>query len=298
MSWGCDTHLYATAQEFREQFPRPSGRGEARVLKQYRGNGGNGVWKVELIPSFAPAHRADPIPTRPPLGPRAASGMRSGAVSRRACLLGDFLARCEPYFARFRPHHRPGLSGAPAGGDGPLLSRAGQGRRIRTPVDQRPVPRAARRRPGEAPQPGPRLYHPPDHARLPAGQGEDGSGVAARPAARCSTSTREVAARDLGRRLPLRPEDGAGEDTYVLCEINVSSVSPFPDEALPALARETRARPGRPRGGLARRDEPAGALSRGSRVWRSRCCGPGPGRPPLRVAGACDPRRSGCRPLR
>jgi hypothetical protein len=32
------------------------------------------------------------------------------------------------------------------------------------------------------------------------------------------------------------PKDAAGADTYVLCEINVSSVYPFPDEALGPLA--------------------------------------------------------------
>lgn len=34
------------------------------------------------------------------------------------------------------------------------------------------------------------------------------------------------------------PKNGSGEDTYVLCEINVSAVSPFPDEALDPLAEE------------------------------------------------------------
>jgi hypothetical protein len=29
----------------------------------------------------------------------------------------------------------------------------------------------------------------------------------------------------------------SGEDTYVLCEINVSAVFPFPDQALPKLAQ-------------------------------------------------------------
>jgi hypothetical protein len=34
-------------------------------------------------------------------------------------------------------------------------------------------------------------------------------------------------------------KDAAGDDTYVLCEINISSVYPFPDEALMPLAQET-----------------------------------------------------------
>jgi hypothetical protein len=40
----------------------------------------------------------------------------------------------------------------------------------------------------------------------------------------------------------LGPRNDAGEDTYVLCEINVSSVSPFPDAAVEPLARATLAR--------------------------------------------------------
>jgi hypothetical protein len=32
------------------------------------------------------------------------------------------------------------------------------------------------------------------------------------------------------------PKTLTGDDTYVLCEINVSSVAPFPDEALEPLA--------------------------------------------------------------
>ena len=33
------------------------------------------------------------------------------------------------------------------------------------------------------------------------------------------------------------PKSPEGEDTYVLCEINVSAVSPFPDSAAPKAAR-------------------------------------------------------------
>ena len=36
------------------------------------------------------------------------------------------------------------------------------------------------------------------------------------------------------------PKTPTGEDTYVLCEINVSSVFPFPDSALEPLAVATR----------------------------------------------------------
>ena len=44
----------------------------------------------------------------------------------------------------------------------------------------------------------------------------------------------------------LGPKTPAGEDTYVLCEINVSSVYPFPDEALEPLADHVAQRLGTP----------------------------------------------------
>ncbi len=48
MSWGGDTALYATAETMREQFPSRLAGGP-RVIKRNRGNGGQGVWKVELL---------------------------------------------------------------------------------------------------------------------------------------------------------------------------------------------------------------------------------------------------------
>jgi hypothetical protein len=47
----------------------------------------------------------------------------------------------------------------------------------------------------------------------------------------------------------LGPKDARGEDTYVLCEINVSSVYPYPDEARDTLAAHVAGR----LGALARR---------------------------------------------
>ncbi len=47
MSWGSDTRRYTTLEEFRDALPKVLADGAPRVLKQYRGNGGNGVWKIE-----------------------------------------------------------------------------------------------------------------------------------------------------------------------------------------------------------------------------------------------------------
>jgi glutathione synthase/RimK-type ligase-like ATP-grasp enzyme len=49
LGWGTDTHLYRAAATLHEEFPRQLQLAGPRVLKQNRGNGGEGVWKVELI---------------------------------------------------------------------------------------------------------------------------------------------------------------------------------------------------------------------------------------------------------
>ena len=48
IGWGCDTHLYSSMEQMRQELPARLANGKARVLKQYRGNGGIGVWKVQL----------------------------------------------------------------------------------------------------------------------------------------------------------------------------------------------------------------------------------------------------------
>ena len=49
LGWGTDTHLYRSAAEFDAAFPDPAAIIRTRVLKQNRGNGGQGVWKIELM---------------------------------------------------------------------------------------------------------------------------------------------------------------------------------------------------------------------------------------------------------
>src|SRR5579862_990033 len=49
LGWGVDTHLYRTPDEFEAGFPARLQSAGPRVLKQNRGNGGEGVWKVEWV---------------------------------------------------------------------------------------------------------------------------------------------------------------------------------------------------------------------------------------------------------
>ncbi len=220
MSWGCDTHLYKTMQELKERLPQQLQSGKPRVLKQYRGNGGNGVWKVEKHPSDASLVRVR-------------HALR-GSIEQEAPL-AEFLKLCEIYFA----------------GEGRMIDQAYQERLAEGMVrcylvGNRVVgfghqainalfPAPPDGALGDAPQPGPRLYHPPDKLEFQA--------IKAR--------MEKEWLGELCRTLDIEPgslpllwdadflygaKTESGEDTYVLCEINASAVSPFPDSALEPLA--------------------------------------------------------------
>jgi hypothetical protein len=234
MSWGCDTHLYATAQELREQLPLRLAEGDSaakrRVLKQYRGNGGNGVWKVELGSSGAGSVPTSETPVR------VRHALR-GSVEEELPL-GEFLDRCEPYFTgtgrlidqAYQERLTEGMVRCYLVGD----QVAGFGHQLINALFP-PPPGAP---PADAPQPGPRLYYP---ATKPEFQP-----IKTKMEAEWLPAMQQRLDVDT-ESLPViwdadflyGPKTAAGEDTYVLCEINVSSVYPFPDAALEPLARET-----------------------------------------------------------
>lgn len=96
IGWGCDTHLYGTPGQLRSELPGWLASGKARVLKQYRSNGGDGVWKVQLPPAAAPSSLHEP-PRRAPT-PDAIVRVRH---AKRGCTEGEialeeFFRRCEP----------------------------------------------------------------------------------------------------------------------------------------------------------------------------------------------------------
>ncbi|MDJ0781891.1 MAG: Cj0069 family protein [Desulfosarcinaceae bacterium] len=228
MAWGSDTHLYPSMAAMQRALPERLMQGDARVLKQYRGNGGDGVWKVALVDRSARPRPASRIRVR---------HAKKGSVEEEISLEA-FYRRCEPYFA----------------GEGRIVDQAYQQRLIdgmvRCYLVQDKVvgfghqavnalfPAAPGAAPTEAPQPGPRHYHPPS---LPAFQ---------RLKERVETDYVPEMQRRLAiptEHLPilwdcdflLGPKNAAGDDSYVLCEINASSVAPFPDSAPPFIAKAT-----------------------------------------------------------
>lgn len=232
MDWGCDTRQYPNIQTMRVQFPASLASGQTRVLKQLRGNGGNGVWKVE--PAEAVRRGGDTLSLYARVRVRHAE---RGSVEEEMPL-EQFLRRCEPYFSG-----RDGMI------DQAYQSRltdgmvrcymvrdrlAGFGEQLVNALYPAAQGTGAR----QAPEPGRRFYYPPTR---PDFQSLKNRMEREWLAKLCETVSLDAA------RLPIiwdadflyGPKNPDGTDTYVLCEINVSSVYPFPDDALGPLAAAT-----------------------------------------------------------
>jgi len=88
LGWGTDTHLYRSAADFRAAFSSRLQSAGPRVLKQNRGNDGQGVWKVELLSKWASED----------------AGMVSVLQALRGSIpeqlpIAEFMTRSEVYFA-------------------------------------------------------------------------------------------------------------------------------------------------------------------------------------------------------
>ncbi|HEX3700950.1 MAG TPA: Cj0069 family protein [Phenylobacterium sp.] len=213
LGWGSDVHLYETHAAFAERFPARVAGGP-RVLKQNRGNGGIGVWKVE-------AEGEDAVRVRE---------ARTGSEPRNLPL-SAFVAERMADFAdgecvvdqAFQPRHLEGMVRCYMSGDRVVGFGRQQVRALAPP---------------EAGTAGPRLYSGPQDGRFQ----------------RLKRLMETAWTPGLCRRLDIAPDalpviwdadfllgpaTARGDDSYVLCEINVSSVFPIPEEAPSALAATT-----------------------------------------------------------
>ncbi|MHB8529080.1 MAG: Cj0069 family protein [Caulobacteraceae bacterium] len=223
LGWGADTHLYRSADEFLSQFPpRLAGSGP-RVLKQNRGNGGLGVWKVELAGAAA----------SPDAVVRVLHARRGSTPEQLS--LGAFMARCEGYFAAdgriidqaFQPRLPEGMIRCyMAQGEA-----AGFGHQLVTALI---APPPASEGP-EAALPGPRIMHSPDAAPFQVLRAKMESEWVPAMQRLLDIDTASLPALwDADFLYGPRTRDG--RDTHVLCEINVSAVAPYPDSAAPKAA--------------------------------------------------------------
>jgi hypothetical protein len=217
MSWGSDVRRYSTHEHFRRDFPASLASGP-RVLKRCRGNGGNGVWKVELLDR----DWADPTAT---VVVRHAA---RGSVEERTSL-GELLHRFAPYFDRggvvvdqaFQSRIVDGMVRCYLAGDR-VVGFGEQKINALLPASSSSA---------ASPEPGPRLYFPPTREDFQPLKGQLESQWL--PELCTLRSLTEI---DLPAIWDVDFFPGAEAHAHVLCEINVSSVFPIPDSALAPLA--------------------------------------------------------------
>jgi hypothetical protein len=213
MGWGCDTALYQTAEAMRAELPTRLAIGP-RVIKRNRGNGGQGVWKVEKLPTSPKIRVLDATKDAP-----------------EELTLDDFLRRCAEYFENgsvidqpYQPRLGEGVVRCYMAGD----RCAGFGHhKVKALVDS----------PAARSEAGPRLYTSnadPRFQRLRRLMEDEWTPQL--------TSLLDIARGDLpmiwDADFMLGPVQADGSDSYVLGEINVSSVHPYPGEAPTEIARQ------------------------------------------------------------
>ncbi len=240
LGWGSSTFLYENLEQMRRELPAQLATGRARVLKQYRGNGGDGVWKVQLPITHASSESGGNITLPDPDTSVRVRHAKRGCIEEEITL-GEFFRRCEVYFsAGGRMIDQEYQERLPEGMIRCYLVHdkvAGFGHQAINALFPAP-PGAA---PSDAPQPGPRYYHPPT---MPAFQNlkrklEQEWVSAAQQSLEIPTESLPILWDCdflLGPKLP------NGDDSYVLCEINVSSVAPYPESAIPSMVAATLAR--------------------------------------------------------
>lgn len=211
MGWASDTALYRTAEAMRAELPARLATGP-RVIKRNRGNGGQGVWKVERLPT-SPMIRV----------------LDATKDSSEELTLDDFVRRCAEYFENgsvvdqpFQPRLGEGVVRCYMAGD----RCAGFGHhKVKALIDA----------PAARSEAGPRLYSSnadPRFQRLRRLMEDEWTPQL--------TSLLNIARGDLpmiwDADFMLGPVLPDGTDSYVLGEINVSSVHPYPDEAPAEIA--------------------------------------------------------------
>jgi hypothetical protein len=224
LGWGTDTELYRTSAEFAAAFPSRLQAAGPRVVKRNRGNGGLGIWKVELV--SAPANEARLV--------RVLEGRRGSLPEELP--LTEFMTRCEAYFAAdgcivdqpYQPRLPDGMIRCYMGVD----KVVGFGHQFIKAL----IPPPPEGPDTPAVQPGPRIMHGAD--------AEPFQALRAKMEAEWTPQMMEILDIDKAA-LPIiwdadflyGPRTQSGEDSYVLCEINVSSVFAIPDQAPAAIAR-------------------------------------------------------------
>jgi hypothetical protein len=214
MDWGSDCYLYATGEEMAEQLPLRLATGP-RVLKQHRGNGGNGVWKVELL--------GQPGVVGPEARVSVLHAQRESTLEEMR--LAEFIDRCAMYFTGsgcmidqpYQARLRDGMIRCYLVGD----RVAGFGHQFVTAL--LPPPDGAIQRP----PPPPRLYYGPSKSEFQVLKAKLESEWVREMQRLLDIETDSLPAL-WDADLLYGPKDASGEDTYVLCEIKRQLRLPVP----------------------------------------------------------------------
>lgn len=235
LAFGSDCHHVASLARLRAELPARLAGGATRVLKQWRGHSGIGVWQVR-----GPADGSSPSEHTPLFVRHAQRGSLPETLT-----LAEFMQRMAVYFEA--GGHMVDQPWQPRLNEGMLrcyvVNKQVAGFGVQAVNALYPAPEGAA--PEAAPPPGPRLYHGPD---LPLGQALkqqlEGRWIAELQAALAIPDEQLPLLWDCDFLLGERGADAQPGDPerYVLCEINVSSVAPYPESAIVPLVQATRAR--------------------------------------------------------
>jgi hypothetical protein len=208
VSWGSETHIYRSAAELEQRLPARLAAGGPLVLKQHRGMGGDGVWKVEL----ADANTV--------LVQHAAAGSVPETLALR-----DFVRRCERYFAGnglmveqpFQPRLAEGMIRAYLTHD-KVVGFTHQYPRGLMP-------------PGADDRPTAKLFEPASEPSY--------GDLRTRLESEWVPQLQEILDIETHSLPVIWDADFlfGPKDTHVLCEINVSSTFAFPEFAMPTVAQ-------------------------------------------------------------
>lgn len=203
MSWGSDVRRYASMEDMRAALPKSLASGP-RVLKQFRGHSGQGIWKI--TPTGDPSRI---------LARHAPRGSQEEEVP-----LDAWIESCETYFETgpmLDQVYNPRIS------EGTIRCYFVCGR-----VEGFGHQELNALVPGT--DPGPRLYFPPDRPDF-----QDLKRQAEREWVPQLMSTVGLSPDEVPMLWDI--DLMFAEGGYMLCEINVSSVYPYPESAMQPLAR-------------------------------------------------------------
>jgi len=226
LPFGCDVHRIDSLAQLDRDLPQRL-RDGPRVLKQHRGHSGIGVWRVAWADEQAPSPRV-----------RLRHAQRG---SEERCVDWATLRQTmSPYFEPANGGHLIDQAWQPRLAEGMVRAYLVEDRVAG--FGHQAVNALYPSSPGEpAVQPGQRLYLGPDAAEFQALKERLESGWIDLLRARVGLAREQLPMLwDCDFLLGEAP--AAALDRFVLCEVNVSSVSPFPPSAIDPLVRAVKAR--------------------------------------------------------